>query len=64
MTGKSSFDAAIVISVSGLAVGDEVTIPGGDQFSKAITRLWAQNMFTNINIFITKLEDRTYLGGN
>ena len=33
-------------------------MPGGDQFSKAITRLWTQNMFTNINIFITKLEER------
>jgi outer membrane protein insertion porin family len=58
VSGNVKFDAAIVISVSGLAVGDEVTIPGGDHFSKAITRLWQQNMFTNINIYITKLEDR------
>ena len=64
VTGNVKFDAAIVISVSGLAVGDEVTIPGGDQFSKAITRLWTQNMFTNINMFITKLEGQEYLGGN
>lgn len=55
--GNKAFDPAIVISVSGLAVGDEVTIPGGDQFAKAITRLWTQNMFTNINIYITKLEE-------
>jgi outer membrane protein insertion porin family len=47
-----------VISVSGLAVGDEVTLPGGDIFAKAINRLWTQNMFTNINLFITKLEGR------
>lgn len=58
VTGNVKFDAAIVISVSGLSVGDEVTIPGGDNFAKAISKLWAQNMFTNINIFITKLEDR------
>ena len=58
VTGNVKFDAAIVISVSGLSVGDEVTIPGGDNFAKAINKLWAQNMFTNINIFITKLEDR------
>ncbi len=56
--GNKIFDPAIVISVSGLAVGDEVTIPGGDQFAKAIMKLWSQNMFTNINIYITKLEDR------
>ncbi|MEY3060479.1 MAG: hypothetical protein RL000_1831 [Bacteroidota bacterium] len=54
--GNKAFDPAIVISVSGLAVGDEVTIPGGDNFSKAISKLWTQNMFTNINIYITKLE--------
>jgi len=30
VTGNKVFDPAIVISVSGLAVGDEVTIPGGD----------------------------------
>lgn len=58
VTGNKAFDAAIVISVSGLAIGDEVTIPGGDQFAKAISKLWTQNMFTNINIWITKLEDR------
>jgi outer membrane protein insertion porin family len=55
--GNKAFDAAIVISVSGLSVGDEVTIPGGDNFAKAINKLWAQNMFTNINIYITKLEE-------
>jgi outer membrane protein insertion porin family len=58
VTGNKIFDPAIVISVSGMAVGDEVTIPGGDQFAKAINKLWSQNMFTNINIYITKLEDR------
>jgi outer membrane protein insertion porin family len=58
VTGNVKFDAAIVISVSGMSVGDEVTIPGGDNFAKAISKLWAQNMFTNINIYITKLEDR------
>ena len=55
--GNKAFDPAIVISVSGLAVGDEVTLPGGDNFAKAINKLWSQNMFTNINIWITKLEE-------
>ena len=59
VTGARVFDPAIVISVSGLAIGEEITLPGGDQFGKAITRLWAQNMFTNINIYITKLEGRS-----
>ncbi len=54
--GNKAFDPAIVISVSGLAVGDEVTLPGGDNFAKAISKLWTQNMFTNIKVYITKLE--------
>jgi len=58
VTGAKVFDPAIVISVSGLAVGDEITLPGGDLFIKAINRLWTQNMFTNIRVFITKLEGR------
>lgn len=55
--GNKMFDPAIVVSVSGMAVGDQVTIPGGDQFSKAISRLWTQNMFTNINVYISKLVE-------
>jgi outer membrane protein insertion porin family len=58
VTGAKIFDPAIVISVSGLSVGDEVTLPGGDQFAKAINRLWSQNMFTDIKIYINKLEGR------
>lgn len=58
VTGAKFFDPAIVISVSGLAVGDEVTLPGGDLFAKAINRLWGQNMFSNINVFITRVEGR------
>ncbi len=58
VTGAKIFDPAIVISVSGLSVGDEVTLPGGDNLAKAINRLWSQNMFTDIKIYINKLEGR------
>ena len=58
VTGAKIFDPAIVISVSGLAVGDEVTLPGADNLAKAISKLWSQNMFTDIKIYITKLEGR------
>ncbi len=36
VTGQTSFDPNLIISISGLAVGDKVTIPGGDNFSRAI----------------------------
>jgi outer membrane protein insertion porin family len=37
-------------------VGDKVMIPGGDNFSKAITNLWGQHLFSNVQIYFTKLE--------
>jgi len=56
VTGNKYFDEALLISVSGLNVGDEVTIPGGENFAKAITKLWGQNYFSDVTIYITKLQ--------
>lgn len=56
VTGNKYFDQALLISVSGLNVGDEITLPGADNFSKAINKLWAQNYFSDVTIYITKLE--------
>ena len=56
VTGNKYFDQALLISVAGISVGDEITIPGGDNFSKAINKLWAQNYFSDVAIYITKLE--------
>ncbi|MBS1933087.1 MAG: BamA/TamA family outer membrane protein [Bacteroidetes bacterium] len=56
VTGTKYLDEALLTSISGLTVGDKITIPGGDNFSKAITNLWKQNLFTNISIYITKLS--------
>ncbi|MEO6136962.1 MAG: POTRA domain-containing protein [Ginsengibacter sp.] len=55
VTGKTSFDPNLVISISGLAIGDKVVIPGGDNFSKAINNLWKQNLVSNVEIFLTQL---------
>lgn len=58
VTGNNYFDEALLISVSNLSVGDEVQIPGGDNFAKAITKLWGQNYFSDVEIFITNLVDK------
>ena len=57
VTGITSLDTAIVLSVSGLQSGDKVLIPGSDVFSKAITNLWRQRFFGNVQIFITAVQD-------
>jgi outer membrane protein insertion porin family len=56
VTGTKHLDEQLLISISGITVGDKVVIPGGDNFSKAITNLWKQNLFANVHIFYTKLE--------
>ena len=55
VTGTKSFDPNLVISISGLAVGDKVMLPGGDNFSKAITNLWKQNLVSDVQIYFTNL---------
>jgi outer membrane protein insertion porin family len=56
--GTKAFDQNLIISISGLAVGDKVLIPGTDVFSKAIAKLWKQSLISNIEISFTKLVDR------
>lgn len=55
VTGTKSFDPNLIISISGLAVGDVFQIPGTDIFGKAITKLWKQNLIAGIDIYFTKL---------
>jgi outer membrane protein insertion porin family len=58
VTGNSFFDENLLTSIANINVGDEVVLPGGDLFAKAITKLWAQNYFSDVQIYITKLEDK------
>lgn len=62
VTGNNYFDSSLLISVSGLSIGDHVTIPGADNISKAINKLWSQNYFSDIAVYYTKLiGDQLYL---
>lgn len=58
VTGTKAFDPNLIISISGLAVGDKVQIPGTDVFGKAISKLWRQNLISDIEISFTKLEGK------
>ncbi|MDQ6757566.1 MAG: outer membrane protein assembly factor [Bacteroidota bacterium] len=55
VTGTHGVDPVLITSISGLAVGDKVTLPGTDAFSKAINNLWRQNLISNVEIYFTKL---------
>lgn len=57
VAGTQYLDKSLLLSLSGLSVGDKVTYPGGDQFTKAIQSLWSQRLFADVTIYVTKIED-------
>lgn len=57
VTGILHLDTAIVSSISGLQVGEKFTHPGSDIFAKAITNLWKQRLFSDVQIYVTKIQD-------
>ncbi|MBL7761191.1 MAG: outer membrane protein assembly factor [Sediminibacterium sp.] len=58
VTGNRFFDENLLISIANISVGDEIAIPGGDQFAKAINKLWGQNYFSDVEIFVTKVTGK------
>jgi outer membrane protein insertion porin family len=56
VTGINTLDTGIVQSISGLQAGDKVMLPGGEAFSRAISNLWKQRLFANVQVFITRVE--------
>jgi outer membrane protein insertion porin family len=52
----TTFDPNLIISISALAIGDKITLPGGDAFANAITNLWKQNLVSNVEIYLTNLK--------
>lgn len=56
VTGNRYFDNQLLLSIANLNVGDKIMIPGGDNFSRTINNLWSQNYFSNVAIYILRLE--------
>lgn len=59
VTGANYLDTGIIVSISGMQPGDKLMIPGTDAFSKAITNLWKQKLFSNAQVYITAVRDNT-----
>ncbi|MDR2908132.1 MAG: BamA/TamA family outer membrane protein [Bacteroidales bacterium] len=56
VSGASSLDPRSVIQLSGLEMGQKVSIPG-EKITAAMERLWKQNIFGNIDIYATAIEE-------
>ncbi len=55
ISGSTNFSSQTIITYSGLRKGQEVFIPG-EKISAAIKKLWSSNLFSSIDIFMTKAE--------
>tara|TARA_B100001540_G_scaffold317773_1_gene352784 strand:- start:307 stop:2808 length:2502 start_codon:yes stop_codon:yes gene_type:complete len=56
ISGIKHLNANSIINISGLEVGSKIKIPG-DKIANAITKLWKQELFSDINIVIDKKID-------
>ena len=54
--GADNLNNSTLITISELTVGDKIKIPG-DNFSIAITKLWNEGLFSDVNITIDKIVD-------
>ena len=55
ISGVEYLDQNVLILLSGLTVGDKITIPG-DKISNAIESLWEQGLFSDVKISATKIQ--------
>jgi len=59
--GNRNYDSRIIISSSGLRIGDEIMIPS-EATQEAIMNLWKMNLFSDIEIYVDKkVGDGAYL---
>ena len=54
--GIKFLDPQMQINSSGLAVGDQISVPG-QEISDAITKLWSKQYFSDVQIFATPVGD-------
>lgn len=55
ITGTQNLDHSALKAIAGLQVGQAVLVPG-DQISNSIKNLWEQELFTDIEISVTKIQ--------
>lgn len=53
--GIQFLDNNVLISLSGLKVGDKIKIPG-DDISQAIKKIWKQGIIGNVGVYASKVE--------
>jgi outer membrane protein insertion porin family len=54
--GVSNYEDYVLIGLSGLSVGQTVTVPG-DDITTAVKRYWRHGLFSDVQILADKIED-------
>ena len=61
VTGVKNYEDYVLIGISGLAVGQTITVPG-DDITSAVKRYWRHGLFSNVKISAEKIEgNKIYL---
>ncbi|NOQ92836.1 MAG: hypothetical protein GQ552_09010, partial [Flavobacteriaceae bacterium] len=59
--GNETISEQSILIFSGLNTGQSIKIPG-DKLSSSVKKLWSSKLFSNVDIFVTKIdEDAVYL---
>ena len=54
VSGETVYGAETIITYSGLKKGEAIIVPGGTKISAAIKKLWESNLFSSIEVYISK----------
>ncbi len=55
IAGVEFLQPMVLVSLSGLTVGDKITVPG-DDITKVMDKFWSQGLFADVKITATKIE--------
>jgi len=55
VSGIEFIEPMVLISISGLRVGDRITVPS-DNMTRIIEKFWSQGLFSDVRLTATKIE--------
>ena len=55
--GNNKFSEQAILVFTGLVIGQEVKLPG-DQLTSSIKKLWQSDLFSNVDVYITGLDEK------
>ncbi|MEC9209615.1 MAG: outer membrane protein assembly factor BamA [Bacteroidota bacterium] len=58
VNGADNLNNSTLVAITGLTIGETIKIPG-DAITKAITKLWAQGLFSDVDISTEKIVGNT-----